>query len=114
MRYPQRWQRAARGPVARGVCKEETDCGSAADRCRAGFQPMKAPPPLVILLVFACLAGVFAFGPFANNDLWLHLKTGSLILEQGRVPRADAYTFTRAGAPYVAHEWLAELLLASL
>ncbi len=75
---------------------------------------MKAPPRPVVLLCFACLAGLFAFGPIANNDLWLHLKTGSLILEQGRVPRVDAYTFTRPGAPFIAHEWLAEVLFALL
>jgi hypothetical protein len=76
---------------------------------------MKAMPPRpVVFLAFAVLTGLLAFAPIANNDIWLHLKTGSLILDQARVPQVDAYTFTRAGAPYIAHEWLSQALFAFL
>ncbi len=35
------------------------------------------------------------------------MTTGSRILDEGRIPRIDSYSFTAAGRPYVAHEWMA-------
>jgi tetratricopeptide (TPR) repeat protein len=45
--------------------------------------------------------------PITNNDLFLHLRTGALVLETGRVPRVDDYSALAMGRPYIAHEWLA-------
>src|SRR5437867_2953756 len=72
------------------------------------------PLRVSLFIAFAALVSLLAIGPIANNDIWLHLETGSLILERGQVPHVDAFTFTRAGAPYIAHEWLAQVLFASL
>jgi tetratricopeptide (TPR) repeat protein len=64
------------------------------------------------------VAGLFVFGataafvPLDNNDIWIHLTTGRLILEEGAVPRADRYSFTATGNRYVAHEWLAAAFYA--
>ena len=61
-----------------------------------------------ILLVFllALLALASALSPIRNYDYWWHLKTGALILETGHVPRADPFSFTARGEPWVDHEWL--------
>jgi tetratricopeptide (TPR) repeat protein len=45
--------------------------------------------------------------PITNNDLFLHLRTGALVLETGQVPRVDDYSALAAGRPFIAHEWLA-------
>lgn len=59
------------------------------------------------LLAAACgLAGL----PLSHDDLFLHLRTGEWIVEHGRVPHADPFSFTRAGAPWVTHEWGFSLL----
>jgi hypothetical protein len=50
----------------------------------------------------------------ADPDLWWHLRTGELILERGAVPTADPFSFTAAGAPWVDHEWGAEVLFAGV
>ncbi|HEY3176959.1 MAG TPA: hypothetical protein VGK94_14490 [Candidatus Polarisedimenticolia bacterium] len=73
---------------------------------------MQTPRALVWAAGAVLLALVLAVGvnPLTNNDIWLHLTTGRLILERGAVPRVDEYSFTRAGAPYIAHEWLAQIL----
>ena len=60
------------------------------------------------LLLF--LAAATTLSPIRNYDYWWHLKTGALILEQGRVPRADPYSFTSAGTAWVDHEWLFQVL----
>ncbi len=49
-----------------------------------------------------------------DPDVWWHLKTGEYIAEHQSVPHADPFSYTRAGQPWVAHEWLTELLLYEL
>ena len=71
-----------------------------------------APMRPLLLGLLAVLIALTALAPIANNDIWLHLKTGSLILERGSVPRVEEYTFTRAGTPWVAHEWAAQTFFA--
>jgi hypothetical protein len=58
-------------------------------------------------------AATAALLPLDNNDVWIHLTTGGLILDEGAVPRTDRYSFTAAGSRYVAHEWLAAVLYAT-
>jgi hypothetical protein len=66
-----------------------------------------APMLLFIFASYCLLATVVQTGP----DYWLHVRTGQYIAESGAVPRADLYSYTIAGQPWVAHEWLTELLL---
>ena len=44
-----------------------------------------------------------------DPDVWWHLKTGEFIAQHKSVPRTDPFSYTRAGQPWVAHEWLTEL-----
>ena len=48
----------------------------------------------------------------ADHDLWWHVKTGQMILEQRGLPDADPFSFTAPGAPWTNHEWLADVVLA--
>jgi hypothetical protein len=60
----------------------------------------------------AWCAALFA-PPFLNDaDTWWHVATGRWILGHGAVPQADPFSHTMSGAPWVAHEWLSELLMA--
>src|SRR5260221_981445 len=52
--------------------------------------------------------------PATDPDLWWHLRTGQWIVETGRVPHSDPFSFTRAGHAWVSHEWLAEVVLYEL
>lgn len=49
-----------------------------------------------------------------DPDVWWHLRTGQLIAEERAIPRADPFSFTKPGEPWVAHEWLSELILHGL
>lgn len=57
--------------------------------------------------------GIFAMSArnLADPDVWWHLKTGQLIAQTRSVPHVDSFSFTRARYPWVAHEWLSELLI---
>ncbi len=65
----------------------------------------------LVALVAALLAGgILALFPVHSLDVWWHLRTGRLIVEEGRIPTNDPFTYTAAGRPWVTHEWLAEVL----
>ena len=61
---------------------------------------------ILLFLLLALLALASALSPIRNYDYWWHLKTGAHILETGAVPRADPFSFTSGGEPWVDHEWL--------
>jgi hypothetical protein len=61
-------------------------------------------------VVFVC---IFAFSArtATDPDLWWHLSTGKLIVETGKVPRTDPFSYSRKGQLWVAHEWLTDVLI---
>ncbi len=71
----------------------------------------RAVTPLAAGLVMLALV-LLAPQVLNDGDTWWHLATGQWILAHGRVPTHDPFSFTMAGAPWVAHEWLSELLMA--
>jgi tetratricopeptide (TPR) repeat protein len=62
------------------------------------------------LLALLLLLLALTLTPIANNDLFIHLKTGETILKTGRVPQVDDYSALARGRPYIAHEWLSGVL----
>ena len=42
----------------------------------------------------------------ADGDTGWHLRTGEWILAHGRVPQQDMFSYTHAGQPWFAWEWL--------
>lgn len=84
----------------------------------AAAVPRAGPvPPLVLgAAVAAVIAGVMAVNGvalLADGDTLWHLTTGELILRDAALPNADPYSFTRAGEPWIAKEWLSQLLLVA-
>ena len=63
---------------------------------------------LVVLLpfVFALASGEGLSLLTRDSDTGWHLRTGEWILQQGRVPVADMFSFTKGGQPWFAWEWL--------
>lgn len=62
------------------------------------------------LAALAALALAWASLPLTHDDLFGHLRTGAWIVEHGRVPLADPFSFTRPGARWITHEWGFSLL----
>jgi hypothetical protein len=63
---------------------------------------------MLVGVLFALLRG-FTVDP----GFWWHLKVGQTLLATHHWPRADTYSFTARGTPWMASEWLGEALLAS-
>jgi hypothetical protein len=60
--------------------------------------------------------GLFAMAArhVIDPDVWWHLSAGQYIVEHRSIPHTDPFSYTRGGQPWVAHEWLTELLLYGL
>ena len=75
------------------------------------------PLPLDRLIFFAFVIFVpVALGAapkiFADGDVSWHLASGQWIIDHGRIPDVDPFSFTKGGGHWVAFEWLAQLIYA--
>jgi hypothetical protein len=47
-----------------------------------------------------------------DSDTYWHIAVGKWILDHNTFPRVDAYSFTKAGEPWISTSWLAQVLYA--
>ncbi|NLH79654.1 MAG: hypothetical protein GX458_02260, partial [Phyllobacteriaceae bacterium] len=77
--------------------------------------PRRPVPFAVPLAAFVAVAAVLAgWAPRLLGDpdtLW-HVRFGLSILDSGRLPQVDSWSWTMAGAPWIAKEWLSQVLFA--
>jgi hypothetical protein len=72
------------------------------------------------LVSFPAMLGMFLIGRVfyegrgfvVDPDVWWHIKVGQDILHTHHFPTVDPYSFTAAGTPWIAYEWLGEIVLA--
>ena len=67
------------------------------------------------VLMGLLLAGASILGArtnLADPDTWWHTAVGQRILETHHWPTTDPYSYTAAGAPWIAYEWLGETAIA--
>ena len=62
---------------------------------------------LAFLLV--TLEFIMTRGSVVDPDIWWHLRDAEYLFQHHQLPRADMYSFTVAGHPWINHEWLAEI-----
>ena len=62
---------------------------------------------LAFLLV--TLEFIMTRGSVLDPDIWWHLRNAEYLFQHHQLPRADMYSFTVAGHPWINHEWLAEI-----
>lgn len=67
----------------------------------------------LVVWLFICGAGGWQT-LLADGDTGWHIRTGQYILENHAVPRQDLFSFSRAGAPWFAWEWLTDVVYALL
>jgi hypothetical protein len=70
----------------------------------------------VVVAGLAAIAVLYVacFSPrvFIDGDTNWHVAAGRWILAHGAVPHVDPFSYTFAGKPWIAHEWLAEVMMA--
>ena len=72
---------------------------------------MRLRDPWTLSLAGCCVAAALwsGFAPLADPDLPMHLTVGEWIAHEHRVPFQEPFAWTRAGSPYYAYSWLAQL-----
>jgi hypothetical protein len=65
-----------------------------------------------VILLFVRLDGVKTM--LSDGDTGWHIRAGEWMLANGKVPTQDMFSFTKAGEPWYAWEWLADIILAIL
>lgn len=77
-------------------------------------QPARNVSPGLLALTIAAIVTtlLLTVNPAPNNDLFWQLRAGADILRTHQAPHIDTYSWTRAGTPWVAHEWLSFVLMA--
>lgn len=86
--------------------------GSATTFVNSLLRVCSFPAMLGALLVGTVFVGARAF--MVDPDLWWHIKVGQNILSTHSWPTTDPYSFTVAGHPWLAYEWLGEILLGAV
>ncbi|HLY55611.1 MAG TPA: hypothetical protein VKS60_08645 [Stellaceae bacterium] len=70
-------------------------------------------PVLVFLAVFGVVVTDARGLVLRDGDTYWHLAVGQWILANHALPRLDFLSYTAAGAPWVPHEYLAEIIMAA-
>jgi hypothetical protein len=86
-----------------------------AERTYDEARRVAAPPlPLPLLLAGAVYVLLLASGAKLLNDpdTYWHLAVGRWIVAHGAVPHSDMFSHTFFGRPWIAEEWLAQVLYA--
>jgi hypothetical protein len=80
----------------------------------SALRPDIAAIGAVVSLFYALFLfqGYTAF--FRDSDSGWHIRTGEMILRTGVLPHTDPYSFSRAGQPWFAWEWLADVLMGGV
>src|SRR4051794_24491312 len=74
--------------------------------------------PSLVDVFFCALLAVTCARPggwaalLADGDTGWHVRTGEIVLATGAAPATDPFSFTRAGEPWFAWEWLADVAFA--
>jgi hypothetical protein len=76
-------------------------------------RPLVDPDWLVAAMAALAMLVLAMFGPgfLSDGDTTWHLAAGDWMIRHGQAPRTDPFSFTFAGAPWQAHEWLSEVVM---
>ncbi|MGH2794881.1 MAG: hypothetical protein ACRDKG_11320 [Actinomycetota bacterium] len=74
-------------------------------------RPLLSPSRVVAVAVLASVPAKMLSQKLSDPDLWWHMRTGRLILEQNAIPHADPYSYSLPGKEWVVQEWGSEVIL---
>ena len=91
----------------------------ATDPAHAAIKPVRSAEDAraaALLVFFMTMALVFLMAARTpiDTDLWWHLRAGQETVQQGKPLLTDVMSFTRGGAAWTNHSWLAQVILYGL
>ena len=77
-----------------------------------------APDLALTFALITLLSIFFAFGGatalFGDSDTGWHIRNGERIISTGLLPHTDPFSFSEPGAPWLAWEWAADVLMGAV
>src|SRR5205814_10450264 len=68
---------------------------------------------LTLLLVYYSIIFSFPNYLLADQDTFWHIRFGQWVLAHAQFPTVDFFSYTAAGRPWIATEWLSEVVFAA-
>ena len=75
----------------------------------ARFSLLRYSPALILFAIV-----IADIGQLSDPDLWGHVLWGRQLLAHGSLPPGNPYSYSAPGHPWLRHEWLSEILMASM
>ena len=75
---------------------------------------MKLTVRQVFFIVLILCLFLMTLRPIGDPDFWWHLRTGQFIIQTRSIPHTDPFSYTKAGQPWITHEWLSEVIIYAL
>jgi len=69
-------------------------------------------PRRALCAAVALATASVGFDALSDPDVWWHMRLGQWILANHQVPKGDLFSYTAAGNPLTAHEWLSDVSFA--
>ena len=83
---------------------------SIADQQRVATDRSRLIIGLIVALYWAISVFAVSEKMLGEPDLWWHIKTGEWIWQHHAVPTTDPFSYTFAGHPWIAKEWLSQVI----
>src|SRR5665213_2537476 len=80
---------------------------------KAGSIPWRASLPWLVGAFIYVLILLFGRNLLGDPDSYWHVVVGQWIIDHRAFPETDTFAFTFAGSPWVAQEWLSQVLMAA-
>src|SRR6266699_872143 len=84
--------------------KSMSSAGRLSTQMRRAFSFLTMLAFLLVTLEF-----IMTRGSVVDPDIWWHLRNAEYLFQHHQFPRADMYSFTVEGHPWINHEWLSEI-----
>ena len=107
-------------PISGGT--ETPGAGAAVLGARWASSASRVWEILKLIFSFPVMLGTFLVGTTfyagrvfpVDPDMWWHVKTGQTIFATHHWPTVDAYSFTVHGQPWIAYEWLGDVVIGAV
>src|SRR5262245_35282491 len=68
---------------------------------------------LIVFLLYYSILFAFPNHFLVDPDTFWHIRTGQWILDHAQFPTVDFFSYTAAGKPWIAMEWLSDIFFAA-
>ena len=72
--------------------------------------PVRVIIGLLTVLFWVVFVVIYREKMLGDPDIWWHIRTGQWIWDQGAFPTTDPFSHTFAGRPWIAKEWLSQIV----